>query len=755
MRLVIRLLSGLALTFFGCASCARGGEKPAPPERTGTGTTTAASDAAVAPAMGQVIDGDGGVMNAHAPINAAPWVEAVRMERWDDAAAALAALPEAEQKAPEVRYVRARVNLARGDASEVIGWLDGLEASLPLLADDIARRRADAKLTVGPFREAGDYFAARHFPATLLKASEAYEKGDAPMQARAACDKVLAHAKRTRAQEAEARARRIRLHQRTPAEDATDARWIVVEAPDLGWAADAEATLAKLDPSHPLTGPELLKRAKALGQGGKTDDALRALERIVSSKARGVTPVERLRAKGDILLRARTRGTEAAKAFDACAAIGGPDAAECAFQAARSLSRADHDDEAIERFARVVRTWPKTPWAEKSSFYGPRLHYLHGRWSKAVTGLDAYVKQYPRGSERREALRARGVARFMLKEYTIARKLFEELASDESDAVAAGRAMTLSALAALRDGDRTHALARWTEVATTRPLTWPALVARARLEAEKAPVPPAIEPGAPAATRSAPLAIKLPPPADLLLRIGLDADAEAAMRDRESQITAGATGRTAEALCEAYGQLGRARRRYQVAQQVPASSLAKAPTSQTRWAWDCAFPRPYDAFVRQQETAQTLPPGLVHGVMRLESGFDPDAVSPARAVGLLQLMPDTAAAVARDTGIPHQESLLTSPARNVALGARYLREVIDKFHGHVPLALAGYNGGPHNVQRWAKRLKDTPLEVFVETIPYLESRAYLGKVMGNFARYAFMHGGEAAVPKVRLDYDLD
>jgi soluble lytic murein transglycosylase len=98
---------------------------------------------------------------------------------------------------------------------------------------------------------------------------------------------------------------------------------------------------------------------------------------------------------------------------------------------------------------------------------------------------------------------------------------------------------------------------------------------------------------------------------------------------------------------------------------------------------------------------------------------------------------------------------LTSPSQNVLLGSRYLREVIDKFHGQVPLALAGYNGGPDNVQRWAKRMKGMPLELFVEAIPFLESRAYVARVMGNFARYAFLRGGDAAVPKVNLLYDPD
>ena len=698
--------------------------------------------------------GDGGTSP---PREVPHWAESVRMQAWDDAARELDALPEAEKQEPAIRYVRARVALARGDAAEMnkaLAMLDDLKSALPLLADDIERRRAEAKLSVGPFREAADYFIGRGNAAAILKASEAYEKAQLPVPARGACDRVIALDKHTRAQEAEARARRLRIAGRTPTEDAADARWIVVEAPDTTWAKDAEATLAKIDAGRPLTAEELLKRARILGDASMIDEALEALKRIATAPGKAVPNIDRLRTKAEILLHARTHAREAAKAYDECVALGGPHIAEDAFHAARALSRADHDDEAIDRYAAVAKRWPKTNWAEKAAFYGARLHMLHARWGPATTGFDDYATHFPKGEDKREALRGRAISHLMAKDYKVARKLFEELAGDEPDAISAARATNLAALAALQDGDRTQAVLRWTDIAHTRPLSWPALVARAHLAEVKAPVPPAIDP--PDAKNGwQPLTIAIPPPVDLLFRVGLDADAEAALRDRESLLTAAATGRGVEALCEAYGYLGRAKRRYQVAQQIPAAPLALAPSPATQWAWECAFPRPYDAFVRTEESAHHLPSGLLHAVMRVESAFDPDATSPARAVGLLQLLPETALTVAKSIGQPHAESLLTSPAQNIKLGARYLKELIDKFHGQIPLALAGYNGGPDSVARWMSRLKETPLDVFVEQIPFVETRAYVVRVMGNFARYAFLQGGEAAVPAVSLAYDKE
>ena len=131
---------------------------------------------------------------------AVPWRVLVGDERWNAAWRALEALPDAERARSEVRYVRARVALARGDATAVIPLLDGLETALPLLADDIADRRASAKLVVGPFEEAADWWAARAGPSAQLDAARAYEMAKDARRARLAADRVLSSSRHTRSQ---------------------------------------------------------------------------------------------------------------------------------------------------------------------------------------------------------------------------------------------------------------------------------------------------------------------------------------------------------------------------------------------------------------------------------------------------------------------------------------------------------------------------------------------------------------------------
>jgi soluble lytic murein transglycosylase len=682
----------------------------------------------------------------------ASWPSIVRDEQWDAAWRALEALPDAERSRPEVRYVRSRVALARGDAAAALTLLDGLESALPLLAEDVGRQRAEAKLLVGPYSEAGEWFLARAGPSSQLEAARAFEKAKDLRRARTAADRVIASSKRTHAQEAEARALRVRVGEPAGDLERADARWLATTGADVS-PVDALALVARLDAKHPLTAQELLARAHVLSDAGRTDEALHAID--LSTGAPGAdkeTDLQRARARGTALFHARGRSSEAAKALAECAGAGGPHAAEDAFHAARALSRADRDEEAIRGYEEVQRRFPKSIWAEAATFFVPYLRMLHAEWHECAGGFEGYLHAHPGGEHERDARRDAGICKLLGGDPKGARALFERLTEDErTDSLAGGRMQNLAALAALRDGDRTHALALWTEVARSHPLSWPALVARARLVEAGAPTPPAIEPAVDPEPMTASLVVTVPAPADLLHRIGLEEDAENALRDRESAIANDAGSRLPEALCRAYGELGRARRRYQIAQALPSALFASAPDSRTRWAWECAFPRPYPEAVRAAEAREELPQGVLWAVMRQESGFDPDAVSPAHAVGLMQLLPETARLVADELSVPHDDARLSSPSYAIRVGAHFLRKLLDRFHGNLPLAIAAYNGGADSIERWLSRAPGMQLDTFVERIPFDETRDYVSRVMGNLARYAYLAAGDEGFPRIELE----
>jgi soluble lytic murein transglycosylase len=687
------------------------------------------------------------------------WVEDVRSEQWADAAVKIDALPETERKLPEMRYVRARVALSMGDAKVAADGLDGLDQSLPLLAGDIAHHLAEARRVVGPFDKAAEYFGAHATPGSLLAAADSYEKAHDNLRARAVCQRVIGFAKKTRLEEAEARACELRLGTGPEANTLAigDARWIAIHAPDSPWGTQADQALTKLAPSHPLLGEELMIRAQAFADAGRVDEALAALDKVALAPSPKVPHLFELRMRGEILYKTRGRALEAAKVLEESAALGGSHAVEDSFHAARALARADHDDDATQRLAQIARNHRGTRWGDEADFFVPYLALLHGKWREAAAGFDEYLKSYPKGVERRDAEHGGALAHLMNEDFGAARRLFEEVAVEESDALAAARARELAGLAALRDGDKLHAVASWTALIESYPLSWAALVARTRLQEIHAPLPPWAHPyvGAKAASHE-PLVAKLPPPADVLHKLGLDRDAESALHEREGVVLGEAPpGRGLEALCAAYGVVGRARRRFHLVSQIPLDALHAAPGPENRWAWECAYPTPFSDHVRAPVRAfgHGLDEALVYGIMRQESNFDPDAISPAHAVGLMQLLPETARLVAGEAHQKYDDAWLTQPPLNVLLAVRYLGDLDEKFDkspAHLPLMVASYNAGEEAVSRWISRASKMDVDEFVERIPYAETRGYVAHVMGNWAHYEYLLNGEAGVPEVRL-----
>ncbi len=160
------------------------------------------------------------------------------------------------------------------------------------------------------------------------------------------------------------------------------------------------------------------------------------------------------------------------------------------------------------------------------------------------------------------------------------------------------------------------------------------------------------------------------------------------------------------------------------------------------------YPRAYWTLVGETAAAERLDPLLVLAVMRQESLFAPDAVSPAAAYGLMQLILPTAEELAGTTVTAVD---LTDPRRNVELGTRYLRRLLDRYDGDVPKALAAYNGGEDAVAKWEARAPASAGDEFVERISFRETRAYVKIVLGNYRHYRRLYGAPGEQRALPLD----
>jgi len=140
------------------------------------------------------------------------------------------------------------------------------------------------------------------------------------------------------------------------------------------------------------------------------------------------------------------------------------------------------------------------------------------------------------------------------------------------------------------------------------------------------------------------------------------------------------------------------------------------------------------------EVPNAVDPALVHALIRQESNFSPTVRSSAGATGLMQLMPATAKLVAKQLNLPHSPDRLGDPDYNVQLGSAYLNDLLSRFNGSYPLALAGYNAGPGRPARWLRDNGDPrrgELDVidWIELIPFSETRNYVQRVMESVQVY--------------------
>lgn len=669
-----------------------------------------------------------------------PFVGAARLGDWQTTADLIDALPEPARSAPLTRYVRARAALSLGDAARARELLTGLATLLPALSDDVARYQAEAALAAGAPGEAAAYFEARGKAPDLARAARARLLEGDTKAAGVLVARAVSLAERSRDDDAlrAARAVRAELYDR-------EGKAALALAERIGLAvsfpASAEGIAAKsaLDAlGHALTPKQELARAEALTDAGDGVGAVALLDRLPRGAGldRGAVAEARARA----LYRARAYA-DAAKAYRDAAALVPARALAHRYDGARALARAGSELEALAVFTTLGKG--RTELAARASFQAARLALQLGKFAEARAAYARYLTRFPKGDSRADATYEGALAALSAGDAAAARKSFGEQAAKASRDDAA-RLRQLEGLAALRAGDREGALALWTELARTAPLTWAGGLARMRLREAGAPLPPLLPPGSPSAAE--PLAVELPPVVRELVAAGLDRDAERYLAALEPDVTAPHVGREGEALCGAYGSLAHATRRYRIGvREVSYGLLMTAPGPAEVWAWDCLYPRPYEPRVLALEATHGLPKGLVFAIMRQESAFDPGAESAVGARGLMQLMPYTAERVAAELGTRVTEAELERPAKNLELGARYLARLLGEMGGSLPLAVASYNAGPQAVSRWVSAGVELDADLFTARIPYAETRKYVARVMTNLARYQWLTGGEGAV----------
>lgn len=281
-------------------------------------------------------------------------------------------------------------------------------------------------------------------------------------------------------------------------------------------------------------------------------------------------------------------------------------------------------------------------------------------------------------------------------------------------------------------GEDARASALYEAVIQRDPLSYYSLLAADRLDRAYWPIPMAAAPPADPAAESR--VAEWMETIDMLREAGLHAEADAeAQRIQEG---APADRALLYSLGEALNERGYAIRGIRIGQRLEQMEGRLNPRLMR-----ILYPFPYRDLIVAEAREAGLDPFVVAGLTRQESLFTQRISSPVGARGLMQIMPETGAALARGANIEEWDAeLLFNPEINVHLGVAYLAEQMDVYDESLPSVFSAYNAGPHRINVWKNFPEYDDEELFTERIPYRETRDYVKILSRNIAIYRGLYG---------------
>lgn len=432
--------------------------------------------------------------------------------------------------------------------------------------------------------------------------------------------------------------------------------------------------------------------------------------------------------------------------------------------------------------AACKKTTGVTTYEVKSRYQGGRGLYAEGKFEKAALAFSALAKEHAKNSYADDAWVLAGESWSEHGDDAKATAAFEAAVGVDGDmkdearrrllvlAFSSGNAARALALcdAALKDhiahpgtkaklhyfrgralaelGKSDDAASAWVDAVEADPLGYSAAQAMSRLHAA----------GDDSFERGLAVLLRETPKADavtssrgadravLLARLGLGDDA------REELSRAGVRGWPAIAVLNQAGLYAEAQR---TLANLGTMWRRTPPGGDNLSVWKLAHPQPFADLIDGYERSHDVPDLLAFAVMQTESRFNPGATSWAGARGLIQLMPATAQGVAKKAGMTVKKEDLYDPSTNLNLGMRYLAGLVQRYGagpGAVALAIPSYNAGAGAVDKWLAERGAWDLDLFIEAIPYDETRKYTQSVFGRWWAYRWIYGDGPPAERVPL-----
>ena len=644
-------------------------------------------------------------------------------------------------------FILAEHQYAKSSYAEAIGLYERIAGNYPssLLADRALLRKAQALFDAGSAREASDAFErvlndrpnSGQAPEAGLGLGRALAAaGDLPAAARAYLDVTVRYP--GNGNDAEAERSLAALRQRGAEVPALTAPELYERGRNLFRTLQYDRAVAafrgalETDPSHPQKADMLLRSGIALFHLGKRPDAASTLERLLKAKLPDCRCAEALNWLG------------------------------------KSYSRLGMREEAVETYLRLVRMYPESDWADDALYLTGNVYRDADDMKKALKYYRRLAEEYPESSFADSAIWWQGWSYYSAGDYPKAVKALQDLVSRYPQSFLVNQALYWQGRAVERMGGREKALRYYRRIVGRGPYTYygyraaerlgsaelaAATTADAQLVSEAVPEDSDLLPeevpdlsdleGPPVWTDEAIAALSNYPAYRKtleLMYLGMKKDAAAelwSLQDLMPKRHGAVLG-----LSKAFFELGDFYSSLVIVLRSFDRQLERPSPRLPGDLWLLAYPQGYWQSIVSAARRHGLDPYFVAAIIREESQFRPEALSPAGARGVMQVMPATGEWIARMSGIrDFDRARLFEADMNITIGAWYLNHLMKRFRNDLVLVSAAYNAGPEVVAGWSGRKgAASDPDAFVETIPFMETRGYVKKVLRNYAEYKRIYG---------------
>jgi soluble lytic murein transglycosylase len=505
--------------------------------------------------------------------------------------------------------------------------------------------------------------------------------------------------------------------------------------PRSRWTAPARLALRRLSERYPdkfglKTTKAIADEAERLVREREHGDAEILYKKVLSSNLESSFRLRVLTKLSDLYLSIRRRNEaiplleQIAREYPASS-----EAPKAVYQIGQVLWNRHENAQALNYFKQVIERYPTSPYVERSRYAAADIHESFGRKQEAMALYTSVMKSFPNSQVHDDAASRLAWLYYRSGEWGQAYATFQNLAGSARDGAFRTAGLYWQGRSAEKLGDGDTAVRIYRKIVDgSEESYYQALAVRGLLRA-------GIEVEDPK-TNASPAATEVDPPLSPEISYHLSRARElstislhrlAVNELNEIERLSKNHPRLRPLLMHEYFKNQAYNRSLAIANQLPSSSSDRNLFR---------FPIAYWEMIQQKAQERELDPYLILALIRQESLFDPRARSPATALGLMQLLPSTAARVAKQIGMPPPSNeQLFQPEINLTLGTQYLKDLLQRYSNDWFKAIAAYNAGESAVDRWEKELLTDDVEEFVERIPYLETRGYVKLVMRNHRIY--------------------